>query len=87
MSARLIAWTPEAWEDYLYWQANDPSKATKVNTLVKDILRQPFQGLGKPELLRFDFAGYWSRRIDGEHRLLYRVTDEMIRITACRYYY
>ena len=61
---KLLAWTPNAWEDYLYWQAHDKAMLRKVNALVQEALRTPFEGLGKPEALRFDLAGKWSRRIN-----------------------
>jgi toxin YoeB len=85
--ARLLAWTPEGWEDYLSWQQNDLEIVQKINNLIKDIRRQPFAGLGKPEPLKHDLAGYWSRRITSEHRLVYRVTEEAIRVVACKYHY
>jgi toxin YoeB len=83
----LVPWTIEAWNDYLFWQAHDMSKCRKINALLKDITRQPFEGLGKPEPLRFELAGYWSRRITGEHRFVYRVTDDAIRVVSCRTHY
>jgi len=86
-----LLWTAAAWEDYLFWQTNDPGALEKVNGLLKDIRRSPFRGLGKPEPLRGVLAGWWSRRITGEHRLVYRVagagTDQRIEIVACRYHY
>ena len=85
----LLAWTPQAWEDYLYWQKTDKKTLKRVNTLVRDILRTPFEGLGKPEPLRFDLAGCWSRRIDHEHRLVYKVDSktDTVMIVQCRYHY
>jgi len=82
-----IVWTPEGWEDYLYWQMNDKSKTKKINDLIKDIKRNPFIGKGKPEPLQFDLSGYWSRRIDLEHRLVYAIDGGELRIIACRYHY
>lgn len=85
----LPTWTPQAWEDYLYWQKMDKKMLKRINTLVRDALRTPFEGLGKPEPLRFDFTGYWSRRMDQEHRLVYTFdgnADALI-IIQCRYHY
>lgn len=84
---KTLAWTPNAWEDYLYWQAQDKAMLRKINALVKDALRTPFAGLGKPEALKFDLAGAWSRRINAEHRLVYLVEDERLVILQCRYHY
>jgi toxin YoeB len=86
-----LPWTREAWEDYLHWQANDPSTLRKVNDLLRDVARSPFAGLGKPEPLRENLKGWWSRRISGEHRLVYRVAgtppEQRIEIIQCRYHY
>jgi toxin YoeB len=85
----LIAFTPNAWEDYLYWQKRDKKKLRRINTLIRDACRDPANGVGKPEALRFDLAGYFSRRIDHEHRLVYTYDgdkDELI-IVQCRYHY
>lgn len=84
-----IAWTPNAWEDYLYWQKNDKKILKRVNALLRDALRNPFSGLGKPEALRFDLAGYWSRRINREHRLMYTFDAEqdMLIVVQCRLHY
>ncbi|MDA0843879.1 MAG: Txe/YoeB family addiction module toxin [Bacteroidetes bacterium] len=76
-----------AWEDYLYWQQTDKQRLRRINQLIKDILRSPYQGIGKPEPLRLNYTGYWSRRIDKEHRLIYRVTEEQVQIVKCRYHY
>jgi toxin YoeB len=84
---KTLAWTPHAWEDYLYWQAHDRAMLRKVNALVQDALRTPFAGLGKPEALRFDLAGAWSRRITAEHRLVYLVDGGQLVILQCRYHY
>jgi toxin YoeB len=75
------------WEDYLYWQVTDKKTLKKINALVKEIQRSPFQGNGKPEPLKHDLAGWWSRRIDLEHRLVYRVENESLFILQCRYHY
>ena len=78
---------PHAWEDYLFWQAEDRKTLRKINELIRDIQRSPFEGLGKPETLRFELSGCWSRRIDQEHRLVYRVDGDDLHILACRYHY
>lgn len=83
----ILCWTQEAWEDYLYWQKTDKQLLKRVNTLIKDIQRAPYEGIGKPEPLKFDLTGYWSRRIDKEHRLVYTVQGENIILTMCRYHY
>jgi len=70
----LLLFTDHAWDDYLYWQVNDPDTLQKINDLIKAIKREPFKGSGKPEALKGNLAGYWSRRITGEHRLVYRVS-------------
>lgn len=77
----------ESWEDYLYWQKIDKKMLKRINELIKDISRQPYEGIGKPEPLKHNYRGFWSRRIDGEHRLIYQVTDDEIRIIKCRYHY
>jgi toxin YoeB len=82
-----ISWTPHAWEDYLYWQGQDKKTVKRINDLIKDINRDPFQGIGKPEPLKFEFNGCWSRRIDDTNRLVYQVADQNIIILQCRYHY
>ncbi len=82
-----IVFVDESWEDYLYWQKTDKSKLKKINELIKDINRNPFDGLGKPEALKHKYAGFWSRRIDHEHRLIYRVVEDEIQIVKCRFHY
>lgn len=77
----------ESWEDYLYWQKTNRRILDKINDLLKDIIRHPFAGLGKPEPLKYKYQGYWSRRIDNEHRLIYRVKDDEIYIAKCRFHY
>lgn len=77
----------ESWEDYLYWQQTDKNKLKKINELIKDIARHPFEGIGKPEPLKYKYAGFWSRRIDSEHRLIYRVVEDEIQIAKCRHHY
>ncbi|TAJ13466.1 Txe/YoeB family addiction module toxin [Marinilabiliaceae bacterium JC017] len=82
-----ITFSKNAWEDYLSWQKEDKKILQKINALIKDIERTPFDGLGKPEALKYDLAGFWSRRIDLEHRLVYQFKDEEILIYSCRYHY
>lgn len=77
----------ESWEDYLYWQKVDKKKLKRINDLIKDIARSPYEGIGKPEPLKFKYAGIWSRRIDEEHRLLYRIEEDEIQIVKCRFHY
>lgn len=77
----------ESWNDYLYWQANDKKMLKRINELLRDISRTPFSGLGKPEALKFNLSGYWSRRIDSEHRLVYKIENNCIIILSCRYHY
>jgi toxin YoeB len=76
-----------AWEDYLYWQSHDKKLLKRINLLIKDIKREPFVGLGEPEPLKYNWSGYWSRRITLEHRLVYKVTDASLLIAQCRYHY
>lgn len=83
----LLVWDENAWEDYLWWQTQDRKTLKRINLLIKDIQRNGSTGLGKPEALRYNFAGYWSRRITSEHRLVYKVDGSVIRIAACRYHY
>lgn len=82
-----ISWTNLAWESYIYWQTNDKSVLRKINSLIKDIQRTPFEGIGKPEPLKFELAGKWSRRINDEHRLVYEIKDHELVIFQCRYHY
>ena len=77
----------ESWEDYLYWQKTDKKKLKRINELLKDISRNPFTGIGKPEPLKYKYSGYWSRRIDEEHRLIYQVKGDEILIAKCRFHY
>jgi len=87
----MLTWAEKAWEDYLYWQVvlagQDKKTLKRINTLIKDIQRQPVVGLGDPEPLRHGWSGYWSRRIDREHRLVYKPTEQSIVIVQCRYHY
>ena len=84
--SRLI-WTLEAWQDYELWQQLDKQTLKRINTLIKDTLRNPFAGIGKPEPLKHDLAGFWSKRITDEHRLVYRIKDSALEIVSCRYHY
>ena len=82
-----ITFSRNAWEDYISWQQEDKKVVNKINRLIKDIQRTPYEGIGSPEPLKYDLAGLWSRRIDREHRLVYQVEDETILIYSCRYHY
>lgn len=86
-----IAFSPQGWADYQHWLAADPRTLTKINRLIEDIRRSPFKGLGKPEPLKGDRAGWWSRRISDEHRLVYRVTgsgeEQRVEVVQCRMHY
>ncbi|NOR34993.1 MAG: Txe/YoeB family addiction module toxin [Bacteroidales bacterium] len=77
----------DSWEDYLYWQKNDKKILKRINELLKDISRTLFSGIGKPEPLKYKYKGFWSRRIDREHRLIHQVKDDEIRIAKCRHHY
>ena len=77
----------ESWEDYLYWQKEDRKTLKRINTLIKAIKREPFTGIGDPEPLKHTWSGYWSRRIDKEHRLVYKVNDSGLFVAQCRYHY
>ena len=82
-----LSWSDEAWEDYLYWHENNKNLFKRANTLIKDIKRHPFEGIGDPEPLRHNWTGYWSRRLNQEHRLVYKVKDDELYIAQCRYHY
>jgi len=82
-----LIWSEKSWEDYLYWQSHDKKLLKKINTLIKDIKRGPFDGLGKPEPLRYALAGCWSRRITDEHRLVYEIAENDLHIVSCRFHY
>jgi toxin YoeB len=77
----------ESWEDYLYWQKTDKKKLKRINDLLKDISRHPFGGIGNPEPLKYKYAGFWSRRIDDQHRLIYQMRNDEILIAKCRFHY
>lgn len=82
-----IVWSSLAWEDYQYWLKTDKQVLKRINALIKEISRTPCTGTGKPEPLKHNWTGWWSRRIDREHRLVYRVTDDAVEIAQCRYHY
>lgn len=82
-----ITFSLNAWEDYVSWQSVDKKIVIKINELIKDIQRTPYEGKGKPEPLKFDLSGYWSRRIDLEHRLVYQCNDSEIIIISCKFHY
>ncbi|MDY6857635.1 MAG: Txe/YoeB family addiction module toxin [Thermodesulfobacteriota bacterium] len=84
---RKLAWTGEAWKDYTYWQTQDKKALKRINKLINNTMRQPFEGIGKPEPLRENLSGFWSRRIDDTNRLVYAVDDDYITIISCRYHY
>lgn len=82
-----LIFSEQAWEDYVYWQKIDKKLLERINTLIKDISRSPFSGIGKPEPLQNALSGYWSRRINDQHRIVYRVTDDALLIAQLRYHY
>lgn len=84
----IIQFSSKAWEDYLYWQQHDRRMLKKINALFEDISRgDPYDGIGKPELLKHSFSGFWSRRVNDEHRLVYRVSDGTLQVAQARYHY
>ncbi|OOF20906.1 addiction module protein [Salinivibrio sp. IB574] len=87
MSSRLLCWTDDAWSDYVYWQSQDRKTLKRINKLILDVKRTPFEGIGKPEALKENLTGFWSRRIDDTNRLVYAVDDTSITILSCRYHY
>ncbi len=84
---RRLAWTQEAWDDYIYWQKQDQKTLKRINRLIDAAIREPFAGLGKPECLRENLAGFWSRRIDETNRLVYAVDERYLTVISCRYHY
>ena len=82
-----ISFSKNSWEDYLSWQKEDKKILKRINQLIKDIQRTPYQGIGNPEPLKYDLSGFWSRRIDREHRLVYQVFNQEILIYSCKYHY
>jgi toxin YoeB len=87
MSNRLLSWTDEAWNSYVYWQTQDKKTLKRINKLIADVRRSPFAGIGKPESLKENLSGFWSRRIDDINRLVYAVDDTAITVISCRYHY
>ena len=87
MSSRLLSWTDEAWSDYLHWQTQDRKTLKRINKLISDVKRSPFEGIGKPEPLKENLSGFWSRRIDDTNRLVYAIDDDAETIISCRYHY
>jgi toxin YoeB len=82
-----LVFAEQAWEDYLFWQQTDGKMVKRINALIKDITRSPFDGIGKPEPLKHALAGFWSRRIDDEHRIVYRIAGASVEIAALRFHY
>ncbi|MCE8002824.1 Txe/YoeB family addiction module toxin [Billgrantia ethanolica] len=82
-----LTFSEQAWEEYLYWQKTDKKVLRRINQLIKEIQRSPFEGIGKPEPLKHGLAGYWSRRINDEHRIVYKVTENALLIAQLRYHY
>ncbi len=82
-----LIFTEKSWDDYLYWQKSDKQIVKKINQLIKDIKRDPFNAIGKPEPLKYELSGFWSRRITNEHRLVYEASENSIGIVSCRFHY
>ena len=87
MSSRILAWTDEAWDSYVYWQKQDKKTLKRINKLIKATKSNPFEGIGKPEPLKENLSGFWSRRIDDTNRLVYAVNDKYLTIISCRFHY
>jgi toxin YoeB len=87
MADRLLCWTDAAWDDYVYWQGQDRKTLKRINKLIDDVRRSPFEGIGKPEPLKENLSGFWSRRMDDTNRLVYVVDAAAITIISCRYHY
>ncbi|WDT84392.1 Txe/YoeB family addiction module toxin [Alteromonas sp. 009811495] len=87
MTERLLSWTDAAWSDYVYWQTQDKKTLKRINKLIVETKRSPFEGIGKPEALKENLSGFWSRRIDVTNRLVYAVDDNALIIISCRYHY
>lgn len=83
----ILSFSDDAWDDYLHWQQHDKKILKKINRLLKEIQREPFEGIGEPEPLKYNWSGYWSRRITIEHRLVYKITDDALLVAQCRYHY
>lgn len=84
---RKLAWGSKAWQDYIYWQSQDKKTLKRINKLIQDTLSNPFKGIGKPEPLKENLSGFWSRRIDETNRLVYVVDNDYLTILSCRYHY
>ena len=82
-----LIFSDKAWDEYVYWQQTDKQILKRINQLIKDIKREPFDGIGKPEPLKYELSGFWSRRISDEHRLVYEVSKSYIAIVSCRFHY
>jgi toxin YoeB len=87
MSSRILAWTDEAWDSYIYWQSQDKKTLKRINKLIQATKKTPFQGIGKPEPLKENLSGFWSRRIDDTNRLVYAVDENYLTIISCRFHY
>ena len=87
MGKRILAWTDEAWDSYLYWQSQDRKTLKRINKLIQNAKVSPFDGIGKPEPLKENLSGFWSRRIDETNRLVYAIDDNYLTIISCRYHY
>ncbi|WP_350558143.1 Txe/YoeB family addiction module toxin [Psychrobacter sp. CAL346-MNA-CIBAN-0220] len=85
--SKQLAWTDAAWKDYVYWQTQDKKTLKRINKLIADCMRIPFEGIGKPEPLKENLSGFWSRRIDEANRLVYAVDDNYLIVISCRYHY
>jgi toxin YoeB len=83
----ILSWAEHAWEDYLFWQLTDKKTLKRINVLLKDMMRHPDEGIGEPEPLRYHWSGYYSRRIDKEHRIVYKIADNTLYIAQCRFHY
>ncbi len=83
----ILSWTKESWKDYIYWQGQDKKTLKRINSLISDTMRSPFEGIGKPEPLKENLSGFWSRRIDESNRLVYAIDDKELTIISCRYHY
>ena len=83
----ILSWTKEAWSDYIFWQSQDRKTLKRINKLIIDAQRDPFEGIGKPEPLKENLSGFWSRRIDDSNRLVYAVDENQLTIISCRYHY
>lgn len=87
MADRLLCWTDAAWDDYVYWQDQDRKTLKRINKLIENVRRTPFEGIGKPEPLKENLSGFWSRRVDDTNRLVYAVDEAAITVISCRYHY